>query len=105
MVTNLCVGARALGFDTEVRWRPADGAAADAAAGPRSAPPDDAARARLRALRRRAMNRSPYRPDPVPGSVIDGLRATAKRLGFTLSVLIDRAAIDRLALRRLRKAA
>ena len=43
------------------------------------------------------MNRSPYRPDPVPGAVIDGLQATAKRLGFTLSVLTDRAGIDRMA--------
>ena len=34
---------------------------------------------------------------PVPGSVIDGLQATAKRLGFTLSVLTDRAGIDRMA--------
>ena len=51
----------------------------------------------MQALRRRAMNRSPYRADPVPGPVIDGLQATAKRLGFTLSVLSDRAGIDRMA--------
>jgi hypothetical protein len=43
------------------------------------------------------MNRSLYRPDPVPGAVIDGLQATAKRLGFSLSVLTDRAGIDRMA--------
>ncbi len=97
VVTNLCVGARASGFEAEVRWRPADGTAADVTLRPASAPPDDAALARLRTLRRRAMNRSPYRPDPVPGSVIDGLRATAERLGFTLSVLTERAAIGRLA--------
>ncbi len=97
VVTNLCAGARASGFEAEVRWRPADGTAADVTLRPASAPPDDAALARLRTLRRRAMNRSPYRPDPVPGSVIDGLRATAERLGFTLSVLTERAAIGRLA--------
>ena len=43
------------------------------------------------------MNRSRYRPDPVPGAVIEGLQATAKRLGFSLSVLTDRAGIDRMA--------
>jgi hypothetical protein len=95
-VTNLCVGARAFGFDAEVRWRPAADVAADVTLVP-GPPLDRAAQARLQALRRRAMNRSPYRPDPVPGSVIEGLQATAKRLGFTLSVLTDRAAIDRMA--------
>jgi hypothetical protein len=89
VVTNLCVSARAFGFEPEVRWRPADGVAADVTLLPSPAPPDETARARLRALRRRAMNRSPYRADPVPGAVIDGLAATAKRLGFTLSVLTD----------------
>ena len=43
------------------------------------------------------MNRSPYRPDPVPRAVADGLQATAKRAGFTLSVLTDRAGIGRMA--------
>jgi hypothetical protein len=56
-----------------------------------------AAQARLDALRRRAMNRSPYRPDPVPGLVVDGLQATAKRLGFSLAVLTGRPGIDALA--------
>ena len=96
VVTNLCVGARASAFEPEVRWRPAVGVAADVTlvAG---AAPDRAARVRLQALRRRAMNRSPYRPDPVPGAVIDDLQATAKRLGFTLSVLTDRTGIDAMA--------
>jgi len=97
VVTNLCVGARAFGFDAEVRWRPDGDAAADVVLRPASAPPDEAAQARLRALRRRAMNRSPYRPDPVAGSVIEGLQATASSAGFTLSALTDRAAIDRVA--------
>jgi hypothetical protein len=97
VVTNLLVGARASGLEAGVRWRPADGAAAEVTLRPAPAPPDEAARARLGTLRRRAMNRSPYRPDPVPDSVIDDLRATAGRLGFTLSVLTDRPAIDRLA--------
>jgi tRNA threonylcarbamoyladenosine dehydratase len=107
VVTNLCVGARAFGFEAEVRWRPGDGAVAGVTLRPAPAPPDEtapdpaspdaASRARLRALRRRAMNRSPYRPDPVAGSVVDGLQATAKRLGFTLGVLTDRAGIDRVA--------
>ena len=95
-VTNLCVGARAFGFDAEVRWRPAADVAADVTLVP-GPPPDRAAQARLQALRRRAMNRSPYRPDPVPSPVIDGLQATAKRLGFTLSVLTDPAGIDQMA--------
>jgi hypothetical protein len=51
VVTNLCVGARASGFEAEVRWRPADGTAADVTLRPASAPPDDAALARLRTLR------------------------------------------------------
>jgi hypothetical protein len=117
VVTNLCVAARAFGFEAEVTWRPDDKTAADvtlrpAAASPDQAAPDQAApdqaapdrtgpdpasAARLQALRRRAMNRSPYRPDPLPGSVIDGLQATAKRLGFTLGVLTDRAGIFRMA--------
>jgi hypothetical protein len=97
VVTNLRVGARAFGFETEVRWHPADGVAAEVRLRPDQAAPDPAAGARLQALRRRAMNRSPYRPDPVPGAVIDGLQATAKRLSFTLSVLTDRAGIDRMA--------
>ena len=97
VVTNLCVGARAFGFDAEIRWRPDDGTAADVTLLPAPAPPDEAAAARLRAVRRRAMNRSPYRPDPVAGSLIEGLQATASRDGFTLSALTDRAAIDRVA--------
>src|ERR1700677_3420335 len=97
VVTNLCVSAAAFGFDAEVRWRPADGIAADVTLLPAAAPPDEAAAGRLRALRRRAMNRSPYRADPVAGSVIDGIQATAGRLGFTLSVLTDRAEMDRVA--------
>ena len=97
VVTNLCVGARAFGFDAGVRWRPDDEAAAEVTLDPAAAPPEAAAGVRLNALRRRAMNRSPYRPDPVPDSVIDGLQATAKRLGFTLAVLTDRAGIDRMA--------
>jgi hypothetical protein len=97
VVTNLCVGARAFGFDAEVRWRPADDVAADVTLPPAPATPDEVAGGRLRALRRRAMNRSPYRADAVATSVIDGLQATARRLEFTLSVLTDRAAIDRVA--------
>ena len=84
VVTNLCVGARAFGFDAEVRWRPADGVAADVTLLAAPAPPDEAAAGRLRALRRRAVNRSPYRAEAVAGSVIDELQATAGRLGFTL---------------------
>jgi hypothetical protein len=94
VVTNLCVAARASGLAAEVRWRPAADVAAEVTLRPA---PDPADRARLQALRRRAMNRSLYRPDPVPGAVIDGLQATAKRLGFSLSVLTDRAGIDRMA--------
>ncbi len=97
VVTNLCVGARACGFEAEVRWRPDDKAAAEVTLRPTPAAANPTASARLQALRRRAMNRSPYRPDPVPGSVVDGLQATAKRLGFTLAVLTDRAGIDRMA--------
>jgi tRNA threonylcarbamoyladenosine dehydratase len=97
VVTNLCVSARAFGFDTEVRWRPGDDAAADVTLRSAPVPPDEAARARLLALRRRAVNRSPYRPDPVASSVIEGLQATASRLGFTLSVLTDLAVIGQVA--------
>jgi hypothetical protein len=97
VVTNLCVAARAFGLAAEVRWRPDDKTAAEVTLRPDPAAPDPADRARLQALRRRAMNRSLYRPDPVPGAFIDGLQATAKRLGFTLSVLTDRAGIDRMA--------
>jgi hypothetical protein len=97
VVTNLCVSARALGFDAEVRWRPAGDVAADVTLRSGPAPPDEVAKGRLRALRRRAMNRSRYRADPVAGSVIEGLQATAGRLGFILSVLTDRAEIDRVA--------
>jgi tRNA threonylcarbamoyladenosine dehydratase len=102
VVTNLCVGARAFGFEAEVAWRPGGDAVAVVTLRPAPAPPDQATpdpanRARLQALRRRAMNRSPYRPDPVPGPVIDGLQATAKRLGFTLGVLTGLAGIDRVA--------
>jgi ThiF family protein len=103
-VTNLCVAARAFGLAAEVRWRAAGDLAAEVTlrpapdqTAPDPAAPDSTDGARLQALRRRAMNRSPYRPDPVPGAVIDGLQATAKRLGFTLSVLTDRAGIDRMA--------
>ena len=42
VVTNLCVGARAFGFDAEVRWRPDGDAAADVVLRPASAPPDEA---------------------------------------------------------------
>ena len=97
VVTNLCVSARAFGFDAEVRWRPAGDVAADVTLLSGPAPPDEVAKGRLRALRRREMNRSRYRADPVPGSVIEGLQATAGRLGFSLSVLTDRAEIDRVA--------
>ena len=97
VVTNLCVSARAFGFETEVSWRPAEGVAADVMLRPGTDVPDAAAADRLRALRRRAMNRSRYRADPVPGSVIEGLQATAKRLGFTLGVLTDRTGIERVA--------
>jgi len=97
VVTNLCVGARAFGFDAEVSWRPAEGVAADVTLVPASKPPNEAVADRLHALRRRAMNRSPYRADAVPGAVVEGLQTTAKRLGFTLGVLTDRAGIDRMA--------
>jgi tRNA threonylcarbamoyladenosine dehydratase len=96
VVINLCVGARALGFDTEVSWRPVADVAADVTLRPAAAPAEDAG-ARLDALRRRAMNRSRYRPDPVPVLVIDGLQGTAKRLGFTLAVRTDRPGIDAMA--------
>jgi hypothetical protein len=43
------------------------------------------------------MNRSPYRPDPVPDSVRAGLRATAEKLGFTLSALTGADAVGRMA--------
>jgi tRNA threonylcarbamoyladenosine dehydratase len=105
VVTNLCVGARAFGYDAEVRWRPAADVAADVTLRAVPAPPDKADAGRLGALRRRAMNRSPYRPDPVPGPVITMLQATAGRLGFTLSVLTDRAAIGRMAALAARAAA
>jgi tRNA threonylcarbamoyladenosine dehydratase len=94
VVTNLCVGARAFGFDAEVSWRPGG---ADVTLVPGLRAPDEAAAERLRALRRRAMNRSPYRADAVPGAVVEGLQATAKRLGFTLGVLTDRADIEQVA--------
>lgn len=97
VVTNLCVSAKAFGFDAEVHWRPADDVAADVMILPASRPRDEAACARLLSLRRRTMNRSPYRTEPVPSSVIDGLQATAERLGFTLSVITDRGAIERVA--------
>ena len=97
VVTNLCVSARAFGFDVEVHWRPAGDVAADVTLLSGPAPPDEVAKGRLRALRRREMNRSRYRADPVAGSVTDGLQATAGRLGFILSVLTDRAEIDRVA--------
>jgi len=97
VIANLCVGARAFGFGAKVHWRPASGVAADVALLAASAPPDEAAVARLGALRRRAMNRSTYRPEPVPGPVIDRLQATAERLGFRLSVLTEQEAIDRMA--------
>ena len=97
VVANLSTGARAFGFDAEVRWRPGDGAAADVALAPAPSPPDEQARARLGALRRRAMNRSPYRPDPVAAPVVDGLQATAEHHGFVLSIITDRAAIGRVA--------
>jgi len=97
VVTNLCVAASAFGFDADVRWRPADNVAADVTLRPAAVPPDEAAAARLGALRRRAVNRSPYRPEPVPGAVVDALAAAAKRLGFTLAVTTDRAGIDRMA--------
>ena len=97
VVTNLCVGARAFGFDAEVSWRPAEGVAADVMLVPASEQADEAAADRLRALRRRAMNRSPYRADAVPAAVVEGLQATANRLGFALGVLTDRAGIERVA--------
>ena len=99
VVTNLCAAARAFGLAAEVSWRPAADVAAEVTLrpAPDQAAPDPTDRARLQALRRRAMNRSLYRPDPVPGTVIDGLQATAKRLGFTLSVLTGPAGIDRMA--------
>ena len=97
VVTNLCVAARASGLAAEVRWRPDDKTAAEVTLRPDQAASDQPAAARLLALRHRAMNRSPYRADPVPNAVIDGLQATAKRLGFTLTVLTDRTGIDRMA--------
>jgi tRNA threonylcarbamoyladenosine dehydratase len=96
VVTNLCVSARAFGFEPDVRWLTEDTAAAEITLR-LAGEPDPAAGARLKALRRRAMNRSPYRPEPVPGSAIDGLQATAKRSGFTLAVLTDRAGIGKMA--------
>jgi hypothetical protein len=43
------------------------------------------------------MNRSSYRPDPVPEFVADALQGAAKRLGFSLAVLTDRSGIDAMA--------
>jgi len=97
VVANLGVGARAFRFATEVHWRPASGVAADVVLVAAPEPPDEAAVARLGALRRRAMNRSTYRPEPVPEPVIGHLRATAERLGFGLSVLTEQEAIERMA--------
>jgi hypothetical protein len=97
VVTNLCVTARAFGLDAEVRWRPATGLAAEVRLSPARNQPDEAAGARLRALRRRAVNRSQYLDDRVPQSLLDGITARAARLGFTLAVLTDRAAIRRVA--------
>ncbi len=97
VVTNLCVSARAFGFDAEIRWRPADEVAADVILAPAAVAPEEVDLRRLRALRRRAMNRSLYRSDPVPASVIDGLQDTAGRFGFTLSVLTAPAQIERIA--------
>ncbi len=115
-VTNLCVAARAFGFDASVKWRPggADVTLAPSVAGSDSSlgsglgsglDSDGAAAERLRALRRRAMNRSRYRSDPVPGPVIEGLQATAAGLGFRLSVLTDRAGIEKVAALTARAAA
>jgi hypothetical protein len=97
VVTNLCVAAKAFGFEADVRWRPTSSAAADVNLRAASALPDELATARLGALRRRAMNRSRYRPDPVPEAVLARLRARAQGGGFTLSVLTDGAAIGRVA--------
>src|ERR1700683_5556813 len=94
LVTTVCVAARQYGFDAEVSWRPGG---ADVTLAPATQAPEEAAGDRLRALRRRAMTRSPYRADAVPGAVVEGLQATAKRLGFTLGVLTDRAGIEQVA--------
>ncbi|MGH3190480.1 MAG: hypothetical protein ACRDOL_25105 [Streptosporangiaceae bacterium] len=102
VVTNLCVAARAFGFDASVNWRPGG---ADVSLAPAAEAPDEAAAERLRALRRRAMNRSRYRADPVPDPVVEGLQATAAGLGFTLSVLTDRAGIEKVAALTARAAA
>jgi nitroreductase len=50
VVTNLCVAARAFGFDAEVGWRPGG---ADVTLAPGATVPDEVAAERLRALRRR----------------------------------------------------
>jgi tRNA threonylcarbamoyladenosine dehydratase len=105
VVTNLCVAARAFGFEAKVGWRPAADVAADVTLTPAPGPPAEMAKARLDTLRRRAMNRSPYRPDPVSAPVVEDLQATASRAGFTLSVLTDPAAIGRMAALTARAAA
>ena len=107
VVTNLCVAARAFGFGTEVNWRPggADVSLAPSAGAPSAGAAGEAAAERLRVLRRRAMNRSRYRADPVPDHVVEGLQATAGRLGFTLSVLTDRAGIEKVTALTARAAA
>src|ERR1700685_2127734 len=43
VVTNLCVAATAMGFEADVRWRPASEVAADVTVREAAAPPDDPA--------------------------------------------------------------
>jgi hypothetical protein len=97
-VVNLCVGAAAFGFDATVTWRPVLDVAADVLVVPSRSAAGEAAEARLRALRRRAVNRSHYRSDPVDDAILDRLRASASRLGFTLSVATAAEPMARIAL-------
>jgi len=96
-VLNLCVGAAAFGFDAKVTWRPAPDVAADVLLHPALSAAGEAAGARLRALSRRAVNRSHYQPDPVDEAFLERLRAAASRLGFTLAVATGASEIAQIA--------
>jgi molybdopterin/thiamine biosynthesis adenylyltransferase len=93
-VANLCAAAQALGFDASVRWRPEAVVAADVTLSAGSAPPDPA---RLAVIRDRTTNRSAYRDEPVPGSVLDGLCATARDASFELAIATTPEAISEIA--------
>jgi hypothetical protein len=60
-------------------------------------PPDETALGRLRAPRRRAVNRSQYPDEPVPESLAQTVTSTAEGWGFTLGVVTDHGVNRRLA--------